>query len=98
MAFIPGYFDESTSYWEWTKEQKIAYITLFYTVAANYCLLVVLALRNICVILVKQKEYKNLPILTFYGYSLLAVTLRPIYIIWYWTYNRVIIFNSDFVQ
>ena len=65
-------------------------------VIATYILLVVLALRNIWSILIKQREYKNLPILAFYSYALLAVTLRPIMIIWYWTYNPVIV-NLDYV-
>ena len=56
-----------------------------------------LALRNIWVIIVKQQEYKNLPILMFYLFALIAVTLRPIFLIWYYTFKQTL-FNLDFVQ
>ena len=63
----------------------------------TYFVLVALALRNIYAILVKQREYKNLPILMFYVFALIAVTLRPIYLICYWTPN-VTMWNVDKVQ
>ena len=68
-----------------------------YLLIATYLVLIMLAMRNICVILVKQKEYKNLPILTFYVYALMAVTIRPIVIIWQWVPSSII-FNVDYVQ
>ena len=68
-----------------------------YLLIATYLVLIMLALRNIWVILVKQKEYKNLPILTFYVYALMAVTIRPIVIIWQWVPSSII-FNVDYVQ
>ena len=55
-----------------------------YMVIITYVLLVIICLRNIWVILIQQKEYQNLPIPTFYAFAIIAVTLRPIYIIWYW--------------
>ena len=63
---------------------------------ATYGFLVVLALRNIWVILVKLKEYKNLPILAFYVFALLAVSLRLANITLMWTENPVL-WNMDLV-
>ena len=59
--------------------------------------MVVLAVRNIYAILVKQREYKNLPILAFYCFSLIAVALRPVYLALYWI-QIPIIWNIDWVQ
>ena len=58
---------------------------MYYLDIAMYVLLIVLALRNIAVILVKQKEYQNPAILAFYSYTLIAVSIRPICIILNWT-------------
>ena len=82
MTFLLPQSDEWASLFGWSRNQKIALITVNYLVLATYCFLVALTLRNIVVILVKQREYKNLPILAFYFYSLLAVILRTIYVIW----------------
>ena len=43
-----------------------------------YTFLLLLTLRNIRQILVKQREYKNLPLLLFYAFSLIAISLRII--------------------
>ena len=56
-----------------------------------------LALRNIWVILIRQKEYRNLPIQAFYSFALIAVSLRPIIIIGYWAPDAIIT-NIDLVQ
>ena len=63
----------------------IIYVSSCYATIILYGLLVVLNLRNIWAILVKQDKYKNLTLLIFYAYSLIAVSLRLIYLIWYWT-------------
>ena len=96
MAYLPG-FEENISYYNWSREQKIAYIFADYLVIALYGFLVLLALRNIWAILVKQSEYRNLSILAFYVFSLLAVTLRLVFVIWYWTSDPTSI-NIDLVQ
>ena len=96
MAFLPG-FEENVSYLDWSRSQIIIFITTSYIVIATYVFLIILALRNIFFIVVKQKEYKNLPILAFYCYSALAVTLRPIYLFWHWT-NSPVFSNLDLVQ
>ena len=57
-----------------------------------------IALRNIFVVIVKQKEYRNLPILMFYLFALIAVTLREVKIIWQYESNPSINVNLDFVQ
>ena len=62
-----------------------------------YVILVLLALRNIWSILIKQREYKNLPILAFYVFALFAVTFRPVFILGYWT-GKPIYPNIDWVQ
>ena len=47
-------------------------------------------------IIVMQKEYKNLPLLMFYIFALIAVTLRPIYIVLYWT-GMPFVSNLDYI-
>ena len=61
-----------------------------------YGFLLVLVMRNIWAILVKQREYKNLPILAFYTYALIAVTLRLVNELFYWTPN-VVVRNLDMI-
>ena len=56
-----------------------------------------LLLRNSWVVVLKQKEYKNLPILMFYAYALIAVTLRQVLIIWWWSPDPIMS-NIDYVQ
>ena len=60
-------------------------MSVSYVDIAVYGFLLLLALRNIWVIVVRQKEYKNLPILMFYAFSLIAIGLRLFDILWYWT-------------
>ena len=55
-----------------------------------YGILVMLAFRNIWAILVKQQEYKNLPILMYYVFAIIAVFLRLIIIIWNWSSNPLL--------
>ena len=59
-------------------------------------MLVVLAMRNIIAILLKQREYKNLPILAFYAFALLAVSLRTTIMVGRWTQNPIYS-NMDWV-
>ena len=68
----------------------IAYLVIYYTLIGLYGILVLLGLRNISIVIVKQKEYKNLPILMFYVFALIATTLRPIALIWWWTENTAV--------
>ena len=75
----------------------MSYVLATYLVVAMYSFLTVLALRNSWFILYKQGEYKNTPILAFYAFTLIAVSLRPIYLIGSWT-NNPILFNIDYVQ
>ena len=62
-----------------------------------YTMLVVLVLRNIWAIIIRQKEYKNLPILAFYMFALIAVSIRLFFIFGDWT-DKPIFRNMDFVQ
>ena len=56
-----------------------------YFLIGVYGYLVLLALRNIWVVVIKQREHKNLPILMFYVFALIAVALRLVYLIWFWS-------------
>ena len=56
-----------------------------------------LALRNIWFIIVKLEEYKNLPILMFYVFLLIAIGLRSVYLVLYWTPSPLVP-NMDWVQ
>ena len=62
-----------------------------------YGILLLIALRNVWAILYKQNEYKNVPILAFYSFTLLAVSLRLIVVLLTWT-KKPITMNMDFVQ
>ena len=65
---------------------------------ALYCLLLLLALFNIWVVVPhKYQMYKMLPIPAFYTFAVLALALRPFYIIGGWTFDPVY-GNLDFVQ
>ena len=97
MAFLTDNFQEQVKSWGWTHDELIVFLSLTYLVIFTYLILVVLALRNILVILLKQKEYKNLPILMFYVFALIALSLRLTNLIWYWTGNPIFA-NIDWVQ
>ena len=97
MPFLPGYFEKDANENGWSQSQKITYISLEYLVASMYVALIVLNLRNVYAILIKQKEYKKLPIFAFYAFALIALTLRLSFIIGYWTGNPVFL-NLDWVQ
>ena len=75
----------------------IIYLSVDYLVLVVYFILTLLALRNIWVIILKQQEYKNLALVMFYVFSLLAFSVRTVVIIWYWE-PYPIIFNIDMVQ
>ena len=60
-------------------------------------MLVVLMLRNIWVVIVKQKEYKNAPIMMFYTFAFIAVTTRPVQLIFQFT-NDPIMLNIDLLS
>ena len=75
----------------------IIYLSVDYLILVEYFILTLLALRNFWVIILKQQEYNNLPILMFYAFSLLAFSIRTVVIIWYWTPNPII-YNIDMVQ
>ena len=90
MAFLPGYFEEVANYYGWTHTQKIVSLAIDYLVIGTYGILVVLGLRNIYEILFKQKEYKNLPILMFYIYAMVAVIIRFFTVLFLWEFSSFI--------
>ena len=98
MAYLPGLTHDEIESWGWTQAQIISYLSVIYPVIIVYGILTVVALRNIIVIVVKQKEYKNLPILMFYLFALVAVTLREVKTIWHGLQSTFIDVNLDFVQ
>ena len=46
--------------------------------------------------LLKEKKYKLLPILAFYTFTLVAVSLRIAYMVSFWVYSPIIL-NVDWV-
>ena len=63
-----------------------------------YCLMLVLALRNICLVVPHHyKQLKMLPSPAFYAFALVAISLRPVYMIGHWTHEPIY-FNLDKVQ
>ena len=92
--YLPG-LNEHTVH-RWTQTQLYTYLAVTYLDILIFGLLVLLALRNTWVIVLRQKEYKNLPILIFYAFALIMTTLRLIFLIWYWTFDPIID-NIDWV-
>ena len=96
MAFLPGLDNIKDN--GWSRSQMIAYILIDYLLIGIYIILVALALRNIWVIVYKLKEYKNLPILMFYLFTIIAVILRLIYLICQQTEMIKVIWDIDLIQ
>ena len=51
MKYLPGHFEDYARHYDWTQGEKIAVISVMYLDIATYGYLVVLAVRNIWVIL-----------------------------------------------
>ena len=85
--YLPGFNQEYVEKLGWTKAQLVTYLLLDYTVIFLYAVLLALALRNVWLILVKQREYRNLPILMFYIFAFIALTLRLVFLLGQWTRN-----------
>ena len=97
MAYLPGFDQEFANLRGWSQEETIVFLLVVYLVIGTYIFLICLALRNIWVIIVRQQEYKNTPILMFYLFALIAVTIRPINVIWAYTLDPTI-WNLDYIQ
>ena len=97
MAFPPN-VDYWANEYGWTQGELDAYLAVDYILIGTYGILVVLGLRNIWVVIFMQQEYKNLPILMFYLYALIAVALRLINLIWFWTGDPLYRLNVELVQ
>ena len=97
MAYLPGFDQEFVDLRGWSQEEKIVFLLVVYLVIGTYIFLVGFALRNIWVIIVRQQEYKNTPILMFYLFALIAVTIRPINVIWAYKLDPTI-WNLDYIQ
>ena len=97
MAYLPGFDQEFVNLRGWSQEETIVFLLVVYLVIGTYIFLICLALRNIWVIIVRQQEYKNTPILMFYLFALIAVTIRPINVIWAYTLDPTI-WNLDYIQ
>ena len=96
MAYLPGFDQEFANLRGWSQEETIVFLLVVYLVIGTYIFLIGLALRNIWVIIVRQQEYKNTPILMFYLFALIAVTIRPINVIWAYTLDPTI-WNLDYI-
>ena len=97
MGYLLG-FEEWADYWQWNREQRIVFILVIYIDILIYALIMVLILRNTWVVIIKQRVYKNLPILMFYIFAFIAVSIRLIDIIGYWTYTQYLESNIDLLQ
>ena len=97
MVFPPG-LDNFIKDSGWSHSHVIAFVSTIYILIGIYIILVVLALRNIWVIVYKLKEYKNLPILMFYLFTIIAVILRLIYLTCAFTEMTKFIFDLDVIQ
>ena len=79
--YLPGFKQKYVEKLGWSRAELVSYLFLDYTVIALYALLLALAFRNVWFILVKQREYRNLPILMFYIFALIAMTLRLVFLL-----------------
>ena len=93
MGNILPNFDSSS----FTESEVITYAIFSYLLIGLYFALLVLDLVNIRMILIKQKEYKNLPILFFYLFTTIAICLRIPWLIGYWSTSRLI-WNTEWIQ
>ena len=99
MAYLPGLtHDQMIESRGWSQAELVSFLSALYLLIGVYGILIMIALRNILVVIVKQKEYKNLPILMFYLFALIAVTLREVKIIWQYKSNPYINYTLDLVQ
>ena len=73
-------------------------ITFTYVDFGLYCALLLFALRNIWVVVIKKQRYKRLPIPAFYTFAVVTLTLRPFFIIGSWTDDWKFFVNLDWVQ
>ena len=94
MALLPGYFEAYTI--DWSIGEKIAYVCLDYLVIGLFIALLALNLHNIWSIVVGQREYKNLPILLFYVFALIAILLRMVWLLTFWIQNDAMLNNIGF--
>ena len=97
MAYLPGFFDKFVVHFGWSQSQMITYLSLYYLLIGTYSVLVVLTLLNTWSIVLRRSEYRNLPILMFYLFGLIATSLRLIVIVIAWTPYPVM-FNMDYIQ
>ena len=54
MPFLPGYLEEATDAFGWSQAQRISLITFTYVDVAFYCALLVFALSNIWLFVIKK--------------------------------------------
>ena len=87
MTYLPGFDNIWSTYFRerWTQAELVAYLSLAYLDIGVYSFSILLSLRNIWVILVKQKQYKNTSLLAFYVFSFVALILRLGNLIFMWT-------------
>ena len=62
----------------------IIYAVEHYILIGLYTFLLVLGLLNFWNVIIKQKKYKSLPLLAFYIFAFIAISLRLIILIWYY--------------
>ena len=99
MKFLPKHFETTAEKWGWSRSQSISMIALSYADVAIYGLLLLLALRNVWVVVPQHyKELKMLPSIAFYSFAVLALSLRPLFIIGKWTDDITIYVSMDYVQ
>ena len=85
MHFLPEAFEQIADSLGWSPAQKRSYIAFTYVVVALYLGQLVIALRNIWVVVTKHyKEHKMLNVPAFYVFALVALSLRPLNLIGLW--------------
>ena len=88
VTILPGCSRESTGF---SEKEFVIYAVESYVLLGLYLFLMVLVIVNIWTVLVKQRRYKNLPLLAFYIYAFFAIVCRLIYIIIDWSDDYLIL-------
>ena len=84
---LPGLDTDATEY-NWSQSELIFLAVEHYLLIALYASANILMYINIWNILFKQKRYKTLPLLFFYIFTFIALTLRLVWSVFYFAWIR----------
>ena len=89
MQILPGFAAHGGKSFL-SSNQLIIYAVEHYILIGLYTYLLVLVLMNFWNIIIRQKKYKSLPLLTFYIFASIAISFRLIILVLFYT-NSIIV-------